>query len=264
MPTNQNEHIVTPPVRLTVGTATFDDVKNALRAGFTDFTRRPGLGLFFGLFYALFGAFLIAGLVIFHQFWIVIIVGVGFPLVAPFLAAGLYEISRRLKYAEPFTASDIFLVIFMQQRREFGWMAFVVLFVFWIWAYQIRLLLAIFLQWKSFSTLQDFVAILLTSTEGVSFLVVGTIVGAFLAIVLYSITVIAMPLLLDRDVDIVTAMITSVKAVRQSPVVMLVWGAAIGAVTLLAIAPVFIGVIFVFPILGHTTWHLYERLVSEK
>jgi uncharacterized membrane protein len=76
--------------------------------------------------------------------------------------------------------------------------------------------------------------------------------------------VIAMPLLLDRDVDIVTAMITSVKAVRQSPVVMLVWGAAIGAVTLLAIAPVFIGVIFVFPILGHTTWHLYERLVSEK
>jgi uncharacterized membrane protein len=152
----------------------------------------------------------------------------------------------------------------MQQRREFGWMAFVVLFVFWIWAYQIRLLLAIFLQWKSFSTLQDFVAILLTSTEGVSFLVVGTIVGAFLAIVLYSITVIAMPLLLDRDVDIVTAMITSVKAVRQSPVVMLVWGAAIGAVTLLAIAPVFIGVIFVFPILGHTTWHLYERLVSEK
>jgi len=263
METNQQEHVAIPPIRLKVATATYDDVKLAFRAGLRDFTKRPGLGLFFGLFYALFGALLVAGLVIFDQFWIVIIVGVGFPLVAPFLAAGLYEMSRRLKRGDPFTASDIFLVIFMQQRREFGWMAFVVLFVFWIWAYQIRLLLAIFLQWKSFSTFHDFMTILFTTSEGASFLIVGTIVGAFLATVLFSITVIAMPLLLDKDVDIVTAMITSVKTVKESPLVMLSWGAVIGALTLIAIVPVFLGVILVFPILGHTTWHLYERLVSE-
>jgi len=76
--------------------------------------------------------------------------------------------------------------------------------------------------------------------------------------------VIAMPLLLDKEVDFVTAMITSVRTVLASPVVMLGWGAAVGALTLLAIAPGLVGVIFVFPFLGHTTWHLYERLVSEN
>jgi uncharacterized membrane protein len=76
--------------------------------------------------------------------------------------------------------------------------------------------------------------------------------------------VISMPLLLDKNVDFVTAMITSVKTVLASPAIMLGWGTVIGAVTLLAVVPAFVGVIFVFPVLGHTTWHLYERLVSEK
>ncbi len=74
----------------------------------------------------------------------------------------------------------------------------------------------------------------------------------------------AMPLLLDKNVHCVTAMITSVQAVLKSPGVMLVWGAIIGALALLSVAPGFIGVIIEFPILGHTSWHLYERLVFEK
>ena len=85
-----------------------------------------------------------------------------------------------------------------------------------------------------------------------------------IATVLYCITVMAMPLLLDKNVHCVTAMITSVQAVLKSPGVMLVWGAIIGALALLSVAPGFIGVIIEFPILGHTSWHLYERLVFEK
>ena len=264
MQADQDKIEAIPPIRMVIGTATFDDVKHALRAGMRDFTMRPWLSMFFGLVCALFGFILIAGLLIFDQIWIAISAGVGFPLVAPFLAAGLYEMSRRLKRAEPFTASDIFLVIFQQQRREFGWMAFVVLFVFWIWAYQVRIWLAIFLQSKSFSSLGDLTTILFTTSEGALFLLIGSLVGALLATVLYALTVIAMPLLLDKDVDFVTAMITSVKTVHKSPIVMLSWGAVIGALTLLAIAPMFFGLIFVFPILGHSTWHLYERLISES
>lgn len=251
-------------ISLTVKTAGFDDVKGAFFAGLRDFTRRPMLSMFFGLVYALFGAVLIAALVVFDQIWMAIAAGVGFPLVAPFLAAGLYEMSRRLKSGEPFSANDIFLVIFRQQRREFGWMAFVVLFVFWIWAYQVRLVLAITLQFQGFRSMDHLLSTVFTTADGAAFLLVGTAVGAVLSTVLFSITVIAMPLLLDKNVDFVTAMITSVKTVLASPVVMLLWGAAVGAMALLAIAPLFIGVILVFPVLGHASWHLYERLVSEK
>jgi uncharacterized membrane protein len=263
MQTDQSDLQASPPVRLEIRTATFDDVKAAFRAGVRDVTVRPGLSLFFGLVYALLGGTLIAGLVVFEQIWITIAVGVGFPLVAPLLAAGLYEMSRRIGREEPFTASDIFMVIFNQQRREFGWMSLVVLFIFWIWAYQVRLILALTLQYQSFSSLGDLATIVLTTVEGASFLMVGSVVGAVLATVLFSVTVISMPLLVDRNVDIVTAIITSVRTVLQSPAVMLAWGASVGALTLLAIAPVLVGVIVIFPVLGHTTWHLYQRLISD-
>jgi uncharacterized membrane protein len=261
----REQDIVAPePVRLNVRGATFDDVKAALRLGLRDMAQRPALSLFFGLVYALFGLALLGGLVLFDQIWVVIAAGIGFPLVAPFLAAGLYEMSRRFKRGEGFRASDIFLVIFRQQRREFGWMSFVMLFVFWIWAYQFRLILALTVQSHGYRSFDHLLTKIFTTGDGAVFLLIGTLVGGVIATVLFSITVVAMPLLLDKDVDCVTAMITSVQAVLKSPAVMLAWGALIGAATLLAVAPLFIGVIFVLPILGHATWHLYERLVSER
>jgi len=264
MQADQGDVVASPPIRLTVGTATPEDIAAALRAGLRDVTARPGLSLLFGLVFSAFGAMLLSGLLVVNQVWIAIAAGVGFPLVAPFLAAGLYEMSRRLDRGEAFSASDIFFVVFRQQRREFAWMSLVVLFVFWIWAYQVRIVLAITLQHQSMGSLDSIATAILTTADGVTFLMVGSVIGAVLATILFSVTVIAMPLLLDRNVDIVTAMITSVKTVLQSPIVMLGWGAAVGALTLLAIAPAFLGVIVVFPILGHTTWHLYTRLITPK
>ena len=252
-----------PYKRFDIKHATRADVVAALSAGITDLKARPGLSLFFGLVYAGIGIALLSGLFLLDQLWIAIAAGVGFPLVAPFVAAGLYEMSRRMQNGEAFAARDIFAVVFRQQRREFGWMAFVMLFVFWIWAYQVRLLLAIFLQWQSFSSLGGLFEILVSTPEGIGFLVVGTAIGAVISTVLFSITVIAMPLLLDKEVDFVTAMITSVSTVAKSPQVMLGWGAVIGAMVLLAVAPFCLGVIVVFPLLGHTTWHLYRRLITE-
>lgn len=250
-----------PAPQITVNAVTTSDIKAALKAGFSDFLARPFLSGFFGLFYALFGIFFVWCLVWLGKIWMIIPASVGFPLVAPFAAAGLYEMSRRMQAGQPFTSGEIFSVMADQRKSEMGWMAFVTLFVFWVWIYQIRLWLAIILQDASFSDFGGFLNVVLFTPEGWTFLAIGTCAGAFLSAVLFSVTVIAMPMLMDRQVDFVTAMITSVRVVRESPVVMLTWAAIISVTMLLSLVPAFLGLIFTLPILGHTTWHLYQRAV---
>jgi uncharacterized membrane protein len=242
----------------------WDDIRAALAQGWRDFLRTPGLSMFFGAVAALFGLVFTAGLLVYDQIWMIVPAGVGFPLVAPFLAAGLYEMSRRYQSGETFTWGDILGIVVRQQRREFGWMAFVMLFVFWIWIYQARLLLAIFLQWTSFSSLEGLVHVITTTSNGAMFLGLGTIVGALLATVLFSITVISMPLLLDEEIDFISAMILSVKSVLANRAVMLGFGVVIALATFIAIVPLFAGLVVVFPVLGHATWHVYRRALEKK
>ena len=130
------------------------DVTDALKAGLSDFARAPLMGLFFGGIYVV-GGWLIFGLLnAYGQPWMIIPLAIGFPLLGPFVAAGLYEISRRLSAGRSFTWGDILGVVVQQRQREFGWMAFVVLLIFWLWIYQVRLWLAIFLgsKWRTSST----------------------------------------------------------------------------------------------------------------
>ena len=245
-----------------VNKVTADDIKASLKAGFSDFLKRPVMSGFFGLFYALFGILFVWALVWLGAVWMVIPAAVGFPLVAPFAAAGLYEMSRRMQKGEDFGWHDILTVMANQRKREMGWMAFVTLFISWVWFYQFRTVMVIVLQHSSFSDLEGFLHTVFFTPEGWIFLAIGTCVGAFLSAVLFSVTVVAMPLLLDREVDFVTAMITSVRVVRENPVVMLGWAAIIVITMLLSLVPAFLGLIFTLPILGHTTWHLYQRAVQ--
>ncbi|PSL21753.1 DUF2189 domain-containing protein [Shimia abyssi] len=243
-----------------------EDIAAALKAGFSDFLARPVMSGFFGLFYAIFGLLFVWSLVWLGKIWMIIPAIVGFPLVAPFAAAGLYEMSRRLQKGEAFSWSDILTVMADQRKREMGWMAFVTLFVFWVWMYQVRLWLAIILQDVPFSGFDGFLSIVFSTPEGWTFLAVGTVAGAILSAVLFSLTVVAMPMLLDRETNFVSAMLTSIAVVRESPVVMLGWAAIISVTMILSMVPAFIGLVFALPILGHTTWHLYQRAVpvSEK
>ncbi|WP_424941651.1 DUF2189 domain-containing protein [Aliiroseovarius sp. S253] len=237
------------------------DVTASLKAGFSDFLTRPIMSSFFGLFYAVFGILFVWCLVWLGKIWMIIPAMVGFPLVAPFAAAGLYEMSRRLQNGESFSWSDILTVMAQQSKREMGWMAFVTLFVFWVWMYQIRLWLAIILQDVSFSSFDGFLNAVLFTPEGWTFLAIGTCSGAVLSAVLFSVTVVAMPMLLEREIDFVTAMLTSVRVVTENPLVMLTWAAIISVTMLISLAPAFLGLIFALPILGHTTWHLYQKAV---
>lgn len=245
-----------------VNRVTAGDIAASLRAGVSDFLARPVMSGFFGLFYASFGLLFVWCLVWLGQVWMIIPAIVGFPLVAPFAAAGLYEMSRRLETGERFGWAEILTVMADQRRREMGWMAFVTLFIFWVWMYQVRLWLAIILQDSSFSDLAGFLDIVFFTPEGWTFLAVGTCAGALLSAALFSVTVVAMPMLLDRDIDFVSAMLTSVRVVTENPVVMLSWAAIISVTMLVSLVPAFLGLIVTLPILGHTTWHLYRRAVA--
>jgi uncharacterized membrane protein len=239
-----------------------DDITASLKAGFSDFLACPFMSGFFGLFYAVFGILFVWCLVWLGAIWMIIPAAVGFPLVAPFAAAGLYEISRRLQKGESFGWSEILTVMANQRKREMGWMAFVTLFILWVWFYQFRTLLVIILQESSFSDFDGFLDTVFFTSEGWTFLAIGACVGAFLSAVLFSVTVVAMPMLLDREIDFVSAMLTSIRVIKKNQLIMLTWAAMITVTMLLSLVPAFLGLIFTLPILGHTTWHLYQRAVS--
>lgn len=247
---------------ITIKSVTTDDLKAALKAGIADFLRAPLMGLFFGGIYTLGGIFVVYALMVLNAPYWVIPAAVGFPLLGPFIAVGLYEISRRLEAGTPLSWKGVLLVILESRKLELSWMAFVVLFIFWVWMYQVRLWLAIFLGFQSFSSLEAFVTVVTTTPDGIAFLAVGTVVGAALATVLFSVTVVSIPLMLDRDPDFITSMIISVRTVLKSPFVMLAWGAFIAALLIAAMLPFFLGLLVVLPVLGHATWHLYRRIVS--
>jgi uncharacterized membrane protein len=132
-----------------------------------------------------------------------------------------------------------------------------------MWMYQVRFLMALFLGYSGMmATLEEFLRVVFTTQEGLMFLAVGNIVGAFLATVLFSISVVSFPLVLDRDVDFVTAMVTSVKAVAANPVPMLFFAAIIAVLMFFAGITAFLGLLVALPVLGHATWHLYRRVIA--
>jgi uncharacterized membrane protein len=129
--------------------------------------------------------------------------------------------------------------------------------------YQVRLLIALLIGLNaSFSSLHEFLTVVLTTNEGLAFLIVGNLVGAALSLILFSLSVVSFPLLLDRDVDFVTAMVTSVRSVVTSPLPMIGWAAVIVMLLIVSALPYFFGLVVTLPVLGHATWHLYRRIVA--
>jgi uncharacterized membrane protein len=137
----------------------------------------------------------------------------------------------------------------------------VIIILFLFWFFLAHMIFALFLGFSTMTNISSSYEVYLTR-EGLTMLAFGTLVGAGFALLLYNITVIALPLLLDREVDFVTAMITSFQVVMDNPVPMLAWAAFIAVVTFLAMLPGFLGLFIVLPLLGHATWHLY-RLICE-
>jgi uncharacterized membrane protein len=241
---------------------TIADVLTCLKAGVNDFRRAPSFGLIFG------GLFSIIGIVIFLQLFVwessywVLPIAVGFPLLGPFVAVGLYEVSRRLEKNEPLDWAEIIRVPTRKQSGQIPSMAFVALFFYLVWVYMAHLIFALSFGLKPLTNVMTSTDLLFTM-EGAVMLCAGTLVGGALATLLFAISVVSIPMMLDREIDVVNAMITSVRAVLRNKGPMLLWGLIIASSSIIAMVPMFLGMFIVFPVLGHATWHLYRKAVAS-
>lgn len=240
-----------------------DDVYAALRQGYQDFRAAPRFGLFFG------GAYAAAGILLFLLLWLVqqplwiVPFAFAFPLIGPFAAIGLYEVSRRREAGEPLSWDAILGVVWAQRNRQLPSMAFVVVAFFLLWMWAASMLVILFLGRMSGAVYSNLDAILATS-NGLMLLVAGGIVGGIIAFLLFAVTAVSLPLLLDRDIDYVTAMRVSFRAVTDNLQPMLHWAWIVVGLLFVGMVPMFLGLVATLPVLGHATWHVYRKVIAPE
>lgn len=237
------------------------DLVAVLRRGWQDFLTAPAFGLFFSTIFVLGGNLMLYVLGVTGQVWWTLPAAAGFPILGPFIAVGLYEVSRRIERSEPLEWGGVLGVIFRQKDRQIPSMSAVIVVFFLFWNFLAHMIFALFMGMQVMTNVSSSFAIFLTP-NGLIMLAVGTAVGAVFAGVLFALTVVSLPLLLDREVDFVTAMITSFRTVLDNPGTMLIWAALIAALLFVGMLPFFLGLFVVLPVLGHASWHLYRRALD--
>lgn len=243
-----------------IGKVTLSELFSAIRAGWYDFKAAPAFGIFFSSVYVL-GGWALFGLGAGTVAW-TLALSLGFPLVAPFAAVGLYEVSRRLEANEPLNWREVLGVVISEKDRQIPWMGAIIVIYFLFWTFIAHMIFALFMGPSALINISTSIDAYLTP-RGLSMLAVEFVIGGVFAFVLFCLSVVSLPLLLDKELDFVTAMLLSVRTVQKNPVVLLIWAAIIAGLSFLAMLPMFLGLFIVLPVLGHATWHLYRRALYQ-
>lgn len=236
------------------------DLRDALIKGLEDFCAMPTYAIFIVAIYPIVGLVMIRLTFGYDMLPLVFPLMAGFPLIGPFAAIGMYELSRRREQGlgvswnalKDFHSTCIWGIIAlgaMLVAMFFAWLGSALLI------YRIA-----FDDWVP-PSIGVFASQVFTTLPGWTLIVVGCGVGFVFAVVAFAISVVSFPMLLDRDVGPVEAMLTSVNAVRANPKTMALWGLIVVGSLVIGMLPFFIGLALVLPVLGHATWHLYRKVV---
>jgi uncharacterized membrane protein len=251
-----HESTPSPPTRITLRRIGFADPLDWLALGWRDFKRCPGIVLFYG------GCFTVMGWVLLRVYQAapayVLALCAGFLLMGPFVCLGLYRASQRLERGEKPELGDS-LLAWEKSAGTLVVFGFLLLVLEMLWG---RVTVVIFAV--SFDAVPDLRSSMLALADPANFRLTAVWlgVGALFAAVIFSISVVSMPMILDCQTDAITAGLTSLRLVLSQPLVMLFWGVLISAVVLLAMLPAFVGLLVAGPVLGHASWHAYRAAVA--
>lgn len=241
----------------TIGTA---DLKDALRQGWADFLERRGDLVFIGVIYPVVG--LIAAFVALQGSLAHLLfpVAAGIALMGPAVAVGFYELARRREQGQEADWSHFADVTKRPAFDSILIVAGLLLTIFVAWLV-VAAALYVALMGAAPETPGSFVQRLFTTPEGWALIVLGNLAGAAFSALVLTVSVVSMPMLVDKDVDVRTAVATSVQAVMANKGMMVRWALAIAALLVVGFIPFMVGLAVVLPVLGYATWHLYTKLV---
>jgi uncharacterized membrane protein len=244
-----------------VRTITARDLVDALRKGVDDFTAMPTHAIFISLIYPIAGLIIAIAVSGSNLLWLFYPMAAGFALIGPVAGVGLYELSRRREQGLSTDWNHAFDLLQADSFRSIAALGLVLLALFAVW-----IGVAQTIYWAHFGyavpeSIDSFARQVLTTEAGHRMILLGNAVGFLFALVAFMISVVAFPLLLDRNVGAAAAAATSVRAVLRNPLTMALWGLIVAVALLLGSLPFFVGLAVVIPVLGHATWHLYRKVV---
>ncbi|VAV92578.1 hypothetical protein MNBD_ALPHA06-1814 [hydrothermal vent metagenome] len=255
------KNIINHMDRLELRLPTMDAPMRWANAGWQDMLRRPFYSFGYGAIFTFGGLLLVWFLYDIGWTAAIPMMAGGFTLIGPFFAIGLYAMSRRFE-----EGTDIDFSVTRPARfaepRQLAYVALAMVLCFLLWSLIALFLFAIFTNGHSLA-LNDFIAFVLTTPKGLSLLAMGTVLGGVIALFVFAFSALSIPILLEHEVDAMTAMTASLRVMIEAPGPMLAWAMIVAIYTFFGVATLFFGLIVVFPMMGHATWHAYRDIVKN-
>lgn len=238
------------------------DLHYALRKGLDDFWAQPTHLIFLAIIYPIVGIFAARLIFGYRVFPLLFPLASGFALLGPFLAVGLYEMSRQRERGVAVKWTHALGVFRSPSRDAILALGFLLMIVFLVWVAIAQSLYISLFGYAPPDSFDAFLRDVFDTPSGWTLIVVGNAIGFGFAVLVLATSVVTFPMLLDRDVGAAVAVATSVRAVLANPVTMALWGLLVAVALVLGSLPFFIGLAIVVPVLAHATWHLYRRVVE--